>query len=373
MAIDTFIEEWMHMNQKRCTKKWTAAKRRRQSMTVSESRYRADKTERPGGIRRKYFVIASAQDGMPLEGMMVIPSRPRAVLQIAHGMCEHKERYLPFMRYMAERGYLCVIHDHRGHGASRREAVSADADKVLGKKQDIPAGLGYFGKDGGRFLVRDLHQITRIIKKQYPGLPYFMMGHSMGSLAVRCYLKKYDRELDGLIVCGCPGKNPMAPLGSALIQMLQKMKDPHSRSILADGIFANMFDRPFRAEKLIHAWICSDHTVVEKYNKDPLCNFTFTLNGYESLLWLMRSTYDRKGWEVRNPNLPILFVSGEDDPCLGGRKRLLQAVRHLKRRGYDRVSFRLYPGMRHEILNEKGRFRVYHDIAYFSRVKKEDM
>ena len=367
MAIDTFIEEWMHMNQKRCTKKWTAAKRRRQSMTVSESRYRADKTERPGGIHRKYFVISSAQDGMPVEGMMVIPSHPRAVLQIAHGMCEHKERYLPFMRYMAERGYLCVIHDHRGHGASRREAVSTDADKVLGKKQDIPAGLGYFGKDGGRFLVRDLHQITRIIKKQYPGLPYFMMGHSMGSLAVRCYLKKYDRELDGLIVCGCPGKNPMAPLGSVLIQMLQKMKDPHSRSILAVGIFANMFDRPFRAEKLIHAWICSDHTVVEKYNKDPLCNFTFTLNGYESLLWLMRSTYDRKGWELRNPYLPILFVSGEDDPCLGGRKKLLQAVQHLKGRGYDRVSFRMYPGMRHEILNEKGRFRVYHDIAYFLR------
>lgn len=367
MAIDTFIEEWMHMDQKRCTKKWTAAKRRRQSMTVSESRYRADKTERPGGIHRKYFVISSAQDGMPLEGMMVIPSHPRAILQIAHGMCEHKERYLPFMRYMAERGYLCVIHDHRGHGASRREAVSTDADKVLGKKQDIPAGLGYFGKDGGRFLVRDLHQITRIIKKQYPGLPYFMMGHSMGSLAVRCYLKKYDRELDGLIVCGCPGKNPMASLGSVLIQMLQKMKDPHSRSILADGIFANMFDRPFRAEKLIHAWICSDHTVVEKYNKDPLCNFTFTLNGYESLLWLMRSTYDRKGWELRNPYLPILFVSGEDDPCLGGRKKLLQAVQHLKGRGYDRVSFRMYPGMRHEILNEKGRFRVYHDIAYFLR------
>lgn len=367
MAIDTFIEEWMHMNQKRCTKKWTAAKRRRQSMTASESRYRVDKTERPGGIHRRYFVISSAQDGMPLEGMMVIPSHPRAILQIAHGMCEHKERYLPFMRYMAERGYLCVIHDHRGHGASRREAASADADKVLGKKQDIPAGLGYFGKDGGRFLVRDLHQITRIIKKQYQGLPYFMMGHSMGSLAVRCYLKKYDRELDGLIVCGCPGKNPMAPLGSVLIQILQKMKDPHSRSILADGIFANMFDRPFRAEKLIHAWICSDHTVVEKYNKDPLCNFTFTLNGYESLLWLMRSTYDRKGWELRNPNLPILFVSGEDDPCLGGSKKLLQAVQHLKRRGYDRVSFRMYPGMRHEILNEKGRFRVYHDIAYFLR------
>ena len=79
----------------------------------------------------------------------------------------------------------------------------------------------------------------------------------MGSLAVRCYLKKYDRELDGLIVCGCPGKNTMVPLGTALIRMLQTTKDPHSRSRLADSIFANMFDRPFRAENLIHAWICS--------------------------------------------------------------------------------------------------------------------
>ena len=282
----------------------------------------------------------------------------RAVLQITHGMVEYIERYKPFAEFLNDQGVLVVGHDHLGHGAS----VASEEE------------LGYFAEpDPSDTLVEDMHTLRTTIQTENPGVPDFMMGHSMGSLAVRCYLKKYDRELDGLIVCGCPGKNPMAPLGSALIQMLQKMKDPHSRSILADGIFANMFDRPFRAEKLIHAWICSDHTVVEKYNKDPLCNFTFTLNGYESLLWLMRSTYDRKGWEVRNPNLPILFVSGEDDPCLGGRKKLLQAVRHLKRRGYDCVSFRLYPGMRHEILNEKGRFRVYHDIAYFSRVKKEDM
>ena len=208
-------------------------------------------------------------------------------------------------------------------------------------------------------------QITRIIKKHYPGLPYFMLGHSMGSLAVRCYLKKYDRELDGLIVCGCPGKNTMAPLGTALIRMLQTTKDPHSKSRLADSIFANMFDRPFRAENLIHAWICSDRKVVETYNKDPLCNFTFTLNGYESLVWLMRQTYSRMGWRVRNHKLPVLFVSGASDPCLGGSAKLAQAVGHLKKRGYAHVSSRLYPGMRHEILNEKGRFKVYQDIAHF--------
>lgn len=157
----------------------------------------------------------------------------------------------------------------------------------------------------------------------------------------------------------------MAPLGTALIRMLQTTKDPHSKSRLADSIFANMFDRPFRAENLIHAWICSDRKVVETYNKDPLCNFTFTLNGYESLLWLMRQTYSRMGWRVRNHNLPVLFVSGALDPCLGGSAKLAQAVGHLKKRGYAHVSSRLYPGMRHEILNEKGRFKVYQDIVHF--------
>lgn len=101
------------MKKKRCTGKWTAVRKSRQRSAV-DSHYRAGKTERPGSINRKYFSLTSAQDGMPLRGMMVIPAHPRAVLQIAHGMCEHKERYLPFMRYMADRGYLCVIHDHRG-------------------------------------------------------------------------------------------------------------------------------------------------------------------------------------------------------------------------------------------------------------------
>ena len=352
------------MKKNRCTKKWTYKKKRR-CVTASGRNYHADKITGPGDIHRKYFTISSAQDGMPLKGIMLIPKKPVAILQLAHGMCEHKERYIPFMRYMAERGFLCVIHDHRGHGASRREAAISGTDGTFASNGKIPQGLGYFGEDGGKFLVRDLHQITRLVKNKYPGLPCYLMGHSMGSLAVRCYLKKYDRELAGLIVCGCPGKNQMTPLGSVLIQFLQRVKDPHSRSILADGIFANMFDRPFRAEKLVHAWICSDHTVVEKYNKDPLCNFTFTLNGYESLLWLMRNTYDNKGWSVRNPHLPVLFVSGEEDPCLGGRRKMLQAVRHLQKKGYDNISFRLYPGMRHEILNERGRFRVYQNIAEF--------
>lgn len=348
---------------RRCTKKWTAMKKRR-SVTASGRNYHVDKTVGPGEIHRRYFTIHSKQDGMPLEGIMLIPKAPIAVLQLAHGMCEHKERYIPFMRYMAERGFLCVLPDHRGHGASRREA-EASGSKTGDFADRTLQGLGYFGKDGGRSLVRDMYQITCLIKKQYPRLPYYMMGHSMGSLAVRCYLKKHDRELDGLIVCGCPGKNNLAPIGTGMIKALQKFKDPHSRSILADGIFANMFDRPFRAEKLLHAWICSDRTVVERYNKDPLCNFTFTLNGYEALLWLMRNTYDNTGWKVQNPHLPILFVSGEEDPCLGGRKKMEQAVRHLQKRGYDHISSCLYPGMRHEILNERGRFKVYQDISCF--------
>ena len=274
----------------------------------------------------------------------------KAVLQLSHGMVEYIKRYDEFAEFMCSHGYYVVGNDHLGHGKS-----------VQSKSE-----YGFFNeKYGNACVIGDMHTLRQRTAKKYPEVSYFMLGHSMGSLAVRCYLKKYDRELDGLIVCGCPGKNTMAPLGTALIRMLQTTKDPHSKSRLADSIFANMFDRPFRAENLIHAWICSDRKVVETYNKDPLCNFTFTLNGYESLLWLMRQTYSRMGWRVRNHKLPVLFVSGASDPCLGGSAKLAQAVGHLKKRGYAHVSSRLYPGMRHEILNEKGRFKVYQDIAHF--------
>ena len=132
------------------------------------------------------FTIQSKVDGLMLDGLVVEPEegvQRTALLQLSHGMSEYKERYLPFMEFMAEHGVVCVIHDHRGHGKS----VKSEQD------------LGFMYGAGGAGLVEDLFQVTVWAKKEYPDLPFILMGHSMGSLVVRTYAKEHDRELDALI------------------------------------------------------------------------------------------------------------------------------------------------------------------------------
>lgn len=148
------------------------------------------------------FTLESHHDRLLLQGLLVLPEQkpPRAVFQVAHGMCEHKERYLPFLQEMADHGYVCVIHDHRGHGGSVRQTED----------------LGYFYPDGGPALVSDLYQVTRWIREQYPELPLYLFGHSMGSLAVRCYLKRYPDVPDGVFVCG----SPSAAFGLELLSLI---------------------------------------------------------------------------------------------------------------------------------------------------------
>lgn len=299
-------------------------------------------------ITHENFTVISHQDGLKLHVLTVTPDRPRAILQISHGMCEHKERYLPFMEYMAEQGYLCVIHDHRGHGKSLR------------KQED----LGYFYDHGGPYLVKDLHQISREIRRRYRDLPLFLFGHSMGSLAVRVYLKYYDSEIDGLIVSGSPSRNPMTDPALLMIRLMAAVRGGRSHSAFADRMIS-LLDFPFRGEKLRHAWICTDRAVVEEFNANPYCNFFFTLNGYHSLLWLMKQAYEPKGWRLRNPELPVLFLSGEKDPCLMSKRDFLKAIQLLRNIGYRHVTGHLYSGMRHEILNEPGKRKVYEEAAEF--------
>ena len=126
------------------------------------------------------FTVPGAADGVQLSTLVIAPESPKAVLQLVHGMAEHKERYIPFMNYLSEMGYACVICDLRGHG----ETVTD------------PKDLGWMGKGGMKALVDDVHCVTDWTKAQYPGLPFFLFGHSMGSMIVRSYLKRYDRDID---------------------------------------------------------------------------------------------------------------------------------------------------------------------------------
>lgn len=299
-------------------------------------------------MQTETFKMVSEIDRLGLGVLLCSPQQePVGVLQIAHGMSEHKERYLPFMEYMCECGYACVIHDHRGHGESVRCL------------QD----LGYFYENGTLGIVEDVGQVNRWMRGKYPNKPYFLLGHSMGSLVVRAYLKQHDSTIDGLIVSGSPSATSASKLGIALSAVLKKRYGDHYIPNRYNRIAFGSFNKKFRPAPSQYAWLCSDPDVVRQFDDDPLCGFVFTLNGFQTLFHLMEQVYSRKGWTVTNPDLPVWFLSGELDPCMLSRLKFLQAVDLIHKVGYENVSAKLYPGMRHETLNEPGHMQVFEDIA----------
>lgn len=295
--------------------------------------------------KTEFFTLESEFDRLPISVMAVYPDGEiRALVQLSHGMCEHKERYLPFMEYLAGKGLMCVINDHRGHGAS-----------VL-KQED----LGYFYKNGDEGLLRDLHQITLWMRAKWPDKKLFLFGHSMGSLSVRAYADAYDKDIDSLVVCGSPGYNPAWPVGLLLIDIIQLFKGDHYRSPLLHKMSTGKNDSRFPGEGP-GAWLSANRANTARFGADPLCGFDFTLNGNRALMHLMQRAYGLKA-PRGNPGLPVHFYSGADDACAPDRKGFDDAVNRMKKAGYSNVQGYMFPGLRHEILNEANREEVFEKI-----------
>ena len=291
--------------------------------------------------------IKASSDGLKLTILISEPvGEPKGIVQIVHGMCEHKERYIPFMEYLSAHGYICAIHDHRGHG----ETILNEED------------LGYMYKGGWKALVEDIKFVQNEVKSSYPALPYTLFGHSMGSMAVRSFTKRYDDSIDTLFVCGCPSYNPAGKAGRILAGLIGLFKGEHYRSPLLQKLSFGSFNKPFESEGYPSAWVCSNKDTLEAYHKDPYCMFTFTVNGFKNLLDLMQDCYSPKNWKMSNPGLPVHFISGADDPCRISDKAIGKAVDLMKTVGYKNTDLHLYPGMRHEILNETSRILVWEDI-----------
>ena len=292
------------------------------------------------------FTLRSQADGLNLSVMVVRPEgKPVAVLQLAHGMRGCKERFLPFMEYMAEHGVVCVANDHRGHGSSVRS----------------PEDLGYMYKGGWRALVDDMKTVTDWVHSEYPDMPLYLLGHSMGSLAARAYVKDYDSKIDGLFICGSPSYNSLSVFGRFLTGIMGLWRGGRLRPVFLWTMASASYNRRFRDEGPM-AWICSDPEVRKSFAANPHCNFIFTVNASHSLFCMMREAYSYSGWKVGNPNMMIYFISGTDDPCLINEKRFHHAAQHMAGRGYMNVTSALYPNMRHEVLNEIGKEAVWMDI-----------
>ena len=302
-------------------------------------------------LRTIQYSFPSKADGLEISCLAVVPElerneKYRGIIQIVHGMSEYKERYIPFMEYMAERKYISVIHDHRGHGKSVRS------------KED----LGYMYGGGADAMLQDIHTVNCLIKDHFPGIPLILFGHSMGSLAVRAYAAHHDSCMDMLIVCGSPSYNVFRPVGVALAKAGKTVFGPKHSAGLIEMMSFGSYAMHFKKEKNRFSWICSDPQVVQDYSDSEYCGFTFTDDAYLALFDLMKRAYDLKHWKCTKPEMPVLFISGAEDPCMGNVRQFAKSVRAMRCAGYRDVRGKLYPGMRHEILNEKDREKVYHDI-----------
>ncbi len=304
-------------------------------------------------MQKREFTLQSKYDNLALscaeytaEG--VTQTNAKGVVQIVHGMCEYKERYEGFIDYLTQNGYIVFAHDHRGHGGS----VTANEN------------LGYFGDKKGEAIVDDAALVTDEIRRLYPGLSVTLFGHSMGSLVVRAYIQKYEEKIDKLIVCGSPSKNSLAGFGLMLNGVISAFRGKKYRSRLMANASTGGGDDKFPGEGK-NAWLTRDKTVVEKYNADEKCNFVFSCNGFSNLLHLVKNAYKKKKYPAKHSDLPIFFMAGADDPVIGSEKKWLAAQQFLRDVGYKNVTGKLYPKMRHEILNELGKEEVYADALAF--------
>ena len=271
-----------------------------------------------------------------------------AVLQIVHGMAEHIGRYEEFGHFLAEQGVLVVGHSHLGHGLTAKNEEE----------------LGWFGEpDGNRLLIEDIHRLRE--QTQIPGVPHFILGHSMGSFLTRQYLGIHGEGLRGAVIMGTadiPG--PVLKASQVLCRLLAAVKGWHHRSGLVGAMLADGLTRKYGL-----GWLSNNEESTQAYDADPRCGFRFTLNGcYNLFLGLDRAVSREVAGQVPR-EYPILFAAGAEDP-VGANGRGVRAVRSRYRKHGARASLKLYPGDRHEILNELDRKQVYEDILQWMNTNR---
>lgn len=271
----------------------------------------------------------------------------QAVLQISHGMIEYVERYEAFAEFLTGKGFVVAGNDHLGHG----ESVQS---------QEF---WGYFApKNGSDLVVEDLHQLRTKMQEEYPGIPYFMLGHSMGSYLLRKYLSKHGEGLAGAVIMGTGTQSNVTVIMGKIICRLSALIHgwDYRGGFVEKKVFSEKYNR-FEAEGK-GAWLTKDRAVVEAYNKDPRCTFQFTLNGFYNLFDTIR--YINKPAHVKSVpiNLPLFLVSGEDDPVGDFGRGVGFAYDIYICAGMRNINLKLYPTDRHEILNELDKEIVYEDI-----------
>lgn len=281
-----------------------------------------------------------------------IVEQPIGVVQLAHGMVEHILRYDDFAKVLNQAGFIVVGHDHRGHGESLTEG----------------GAYGVFPK-ASLALLEDIDVIYKKVKKAYPALPHFLLGHSMGSFLVRLYSRFYKPELAGLIIMGTGQISPWLSKGGLLLSSLVKSLLGHDyRSKFFHRMTLDKYIKVFSKDRLRADWLSRDRAAVNLYMADSHCQFLPSVGMYNEIFRFSYHACSKNGIsELADKSLPILLISGDRDPVGEFGKGVLKLGYLLKAEGYQNVRVRLYEGARHEILNETNKEEVYQDILAWLR------
>ena len=275
--------------------------------------------------------------------------KPRAVVQLSHGMCEYVERYEHLADFLCGRDIALIGHDHPGHGRSAPDAGE----------------LGFIDeKNGADLMTADLRRMHLIIRERFPEIPVFLLGHSMGSFVARDYLSRWADGLSGAIICGTAGPNPAAAAGIRLANGMIRRKGSHYRSELLNSIAFGAYNKPFGPDlPTSYEWISSDRELVDRYAADPLCTYIFTAAGFRDLFTSLERV-SRPEWARSVPaGLPLYIIAGEQDPVGDFGKGVRRVASRLIEAGTRDLTLRLYPGDRHEIFNEQDRETVFAELA----------
>ncbi len=273
---------------------------------------------------------------------------PRGIVQIVHGMSEHVGRYEAFANFLVESGFVVCANDHVGHGESASDASS------LGH---MPA------RRGAEVLVGDVHALREEVSARFPDAPYVMFGHSMGSFVTRKYIAEFGDGLAAAILCGT-GQQPRALslAGNALAKTLARLHGERYKSELLHALADGAYSKAVKGARTDFDWLSCDPAVVDAYIADPACGQMFTAGGYATLTALTADVVRSRSAERVPKGLPLLFIAGGQDPVGDCGRGVQKAVAQYRAAGVEAVDMRLYPGMRHEILNEPDRAQVMADI-----------
>ena len=301
---------------------------------------------------KKEFEFLSADGKSRVHAQEWIPDgEVRAVVQICHGMVEHIDRYDEFAKYLNAQGYYVTGHDHLGHGKTAHDQNE----------------LGHFPeKCGNQYIQSDIHSLRKITEKKYPKVPYYMLGHSMGSFLLRQYLMSKGEGLAGAVIMGT-GDQPraLAAAGQIICRGIAGVKGWRCRSVFVDNLAFGGYNRKFNPKTTGKEWLSSDPKVSVKYIKDPFCSFRFTVGAYYQMFEGIKIVAGKKGAEAVPKNLPVFFVAGADDPVGAFGKGVARVYQTYKKAGIKNVSLKLYKNDRHEILNETDREQVYEDLYHW--------